>query len=89
VRDLTDQLSVKAVAEPRADYRTKGASGMPKGDLQRLILELEKQMKVAAKDLEFEKAALMRDQIFELRAILADESNLKPWEKVRLLAGEE
>jgi excinuclease ABC subunit B len=46
-------------------------------------------MKEAAKNLEFEKAAVLRDEIFELRAILAEESNLKPWEKVRLLAGEE
>jgi excinuclease ABC subunit B len=54
-----------------------------------VIEELEKQMKQAAKDLEFEKAAVLRDQIYELRSILAEESNLAPWEKVRLLAGEE
>ena len=46
-------------------------------------------MKEAAKNLEFEKAALLRDQVFELRGILAEESNLPPWEKVRLLSGEE
>jgi hypothetical protein len=27
--------------------------------------------------------------MYELRSILAEESNLKPWEKIRLLAGEE
>ena len=54
-----------------------------------LISEMEKQMDIAAKDLEFEKAAVLRDQIFELRGILAEESNLPPWEKVRLLVGEE
>ncbi|MBC7325160.1 MAG: UvrB/UvrC motif-containing protein, partial [Moorella sp. (in: Bacteria)] len=43
----------------------------------------------AAKNLEFEKAAALRDQIFELRALLAEESNLPPWQKARLLAGEE
>ncbi len=89
VRDLTDQLSVKAVAEPKADYRTRGEPGMPKNELQRVIAELEKQMKEAAKNLEFEKAAALRDQMYELRKILAEESNLPPWQKMRLLAGEE
>jgi excinuclease ABC subunit B len=89
VHDLTEQLSVKAVAEPKAEYRTRGASGLPKSDMQRVIAELEKQMKEAAKNLEFEKAAALRDQMYELRAILAEESNAPPWEKIRLLSGEE
>ncbi len=89
VRDLTDQLSVRAVAEPHAEYRVKGAAGLPQPEIRKVIAELEKQMKIAAKDLEFEKAAVLRDQIYELRAILAEESNLPPWEKVRLLSGEE
>jgi excinuclease ABC subunit B len=89
VRDLTDQLSVKAVAEPKAAYHAGGVAGMPKGELQRIIAELEKQMKESAKNLEFEKAAALRDQIYELRAILAEESNLPPWQKVRLLARDE
>jgi excinuclease ABC subunit B len=40
---------------------------MPKEELQRLIRALEKEMKRAAQALEFEKAAALRDQIFELR----------------------
>jgi excinuclease ABC subunit B len=89
VRDLTDQLTVHAVAEPKAEYRARGASGLPKTEMQRLIAELEKQMKEAAQNLEFEKAAVLRDQIFELRGILAEEQNLTPWERVRLLSGDE
>jgi excinuclease ABC subunit B len=88
VRDLTDQLSVKAVAEHKADYKVHGEAGLNKSELQRVIAELEKQMKEAARDLEFEKAAAFRDQIFELRAILAEEKGVKPWEKARMLAGE-
>jgi len=57
--------------------------------LKRVISELENQMKLAAKELEFERAAALRDQIYELRAILAEESNLSPIKKVRLLSGEE
>jgi len=89
VRDLTDQLAVRTVAEPQAEYRVKGAAGLPQSEMKRVINELEKQMKEAARDLEFEKAAVLRDQIYELRSILAEESNLPPWEKVRLLSGEE
>ena len=38
---------------------------------RKLIKELEKQMKTAARDLEFEKAAALRDQVIELRRTLA------------------
>ena len=40
-------------------------------DITRLIVELEKQMKTAARNLDFEKAALLRDRIVELRKELA------------------
>jgi excinuclease ABC subunit B len=89
VRDLTDQLSARAIAEAQAEYHVDGATKLPTSELKRLISELEKQMKEAAKNLEFEKAAILRDQIFELRALLAEESNLPPWKKIHLLAGEE
>jgi excinuclease ABC subunit B len=89
VRDLTDQISVKMVSEPKAEYRVKGVAGLPKNEMQRVVSELEKQMREAARNLEFEKAAVLRDQIYELRSILAEEINVKPWEKIRLLAGEE
>ena len=87
VRDLTDQLSMKAVAESRGEYLVKGRAGLPKSELQKIISELETQMKEAARNLEFEKAAILRDQIFELRGVLAEESNLPPWKKIRLLSG--
>jgi excinuclease ABC subunit B len=89
VRDLTDQMTVQAVAETKAEYRIDGAATLPKPEIKQIIAEMEKQMKIAAQDLEFEKAAVLRDQIFELRTILAEESGLPPWEKVRLLAGED
>jgi excinuclease ABC subunit B len=88
VRDLTDQLTVKAVAGPKAEYATRGASKLTRSELERVISELEKEMKEAARDLEFEKAAALRDQIFELRAIVAEELGTTPWEKARYLAGE-
>jgi excinuclease ABC subunit B len=45
-------------------------------------------MNEAALNLEFEKAAALRDQIYDLREILAEEGDYKPWEKIRILAGE-
>ena len=68
VRDITER--VKAVAETRAEYVTHGE--IPKEDLLRLIKDLEAQMKTAARNLEFEKAALLRDQIVDLRKVAAD-----------------
>jgi excinuclease ABC subunit B len=82
VRDLTDR--VRVVAEERAEYRVPAA--IPKHELARLIKELEKQMKAAAQALEFEKAALLRDQIFDLRRELSDmEEDVPEWERVRKL----
>jgi excinuclease ABC subunit B len=72
VRDLTER--VRKVAEERQVYKTGGSVGelpIPKDELVKLVKEIEKQMKQAAKDLEFEKAAALRDQVIELRRTLA------------------
>jgi len=63
IRDITER--VRAVAETRAPY--VAAAPVTKEDVARLIKELETQMKAAARSLEFEKAALLRDRIIELR----------------------
>ena len=90
IRDLTDSLSIKAVAEMKGEYKTRrGEAATSRNELQRVIAGLEKEMKEAAKNLEFEKAAALRDEMYELKAILADDESLKPWEKLKLLAGEE
>jgi excinuclease ABC subunit B len=62
IKDITER--VKVVAETRAPYVTTPTT---KEDIIRLIKDLETQMKLAAKNLDFEKAALLRDRIFELR----------------------
>ena len=64
IKDITDR--VKAVAESRPSYQVH--RDMPKDDLLRVIKDLESQMKRAAKALEFEKAANLRDEIGRLRA---------------------
>ncbi len=88
IRDLTDQVAMHAVAEPQAEYKSLSPVDLPKDELSRLIKELERQMKKAAEALEFEKAAALRDQIFDFRLALAEKEDLKPWERVRALAGE-
>jgi excinuclease ABC subunit B len=65
VRDITERVKVAAVAEKKGEY----VVGTPasREDMARLVRDLETEMKQAAKALEFEKAALIRDRIVELR----------------------
>jgi excinuclease ABC subunit B len=74
IKDLTDR--VKAMA---GDEEVEGAAketpvsamrALDPARLQKMITELEKEMKSAAQALEFEKAAALRDQIRELRGML-------------------
>ena len=80
IRDITER--VKAVAESRPSYRTR--RDMPKDDLLRVIKDLESQMKLAARALEFEKAALLRDEMVELRKVLA--SGKEPEQDAKLVS---
>jgi len=79
IRDLT--LSLRRVAEPGAEYAV--GLEVPKHEVHRLIQEMEKQMKVAAQNLEFEKAALLRDQILELRRSTEGGEDVPEWERFR------
>jgi excinuclease ABC subunit B len=85
VRDLTDRVRRQAAPDQEAGLTL---AQLPEDELARLIRELEKQMKAAAQDLEFEKAALLRDQIFELRAALSEkeQAEMPAWERERRLA---
>ncbi len=65
LRDVADVEGVNEKAK-----RPLAAGSLPKDELVRLIKELEGQMKRAAKDLEFEKAALLRDEVVELRGLM-------------------
>ena len=69
IRDITER--VKVMAEARAPYEV--ARPVTREELARLIKELESQMKTAARNLEFEKAALFRDRLVELRRSQIDE----------------
>ncbi len=69
VRDLTARVAV--LREQKPEYSVTGI--VPRDELVPLIKDLERQMKDAAKALEFEKAALLRDQIIELRRTLDED----------------
>ena len=90
IYDLTERLTAShATAETSAEYNVgRKASALPKDELKRLIDGLENQMKQAARDLQFEQAAVIRDQIYEMRALLVEQSNLPPWKKAMMLSGE-
>ena len=66
VRDITQ--SIRQAAEPRAAYTVR--KDMPKDELARVVKGLELEMKAAAKELEFEKAALLRDEMTDLKKLL-------------------
>ena len=92
VRDITDDLveeeTEMAVAEESGSYTT--LADLPKHELHNLIKEMETQMKTAAQNLEFEKAAQLRDQIVEMRQIMvlkeADaDGDMPEWERMRKL----
>ncbi len=83
IRDITNR--VRHVAEEQAPYLANGELNIPKDELARLIRDLETQMKQSAKALEFEKAALLRDQVVELRrqlALLQDDDVRKLGERI-------
>ncbi len=88
ISDITERVKQGAIKEEGADYQG-GLEGIPVPELKNIIEELEKQMLVAAENLEFETAAGLRDRIFELRELLALQTDMKPWEKINLLAGNE
>jgi len=89
IHDLTEEFSQKAVGEMRGEYKTREKSAIPRNELKQIIHELEKQMKEAAKNLEFERAAALRDELFDLKSLLAEDESLKPWERIKLMAGDE
>jgi excinuclease ABC subunit B len=90
VRDLTQRLQL-SVAEDKVAYNVGGdgdggrpappLSALPRAERLRIIRDLEKEMHKAAEDLRFEEAAILRDQIVELRRSLQEESDLPAWKK--------
>jgi excinuclease ABC subunit B len=76
IRDINDRL--RAVAEAHGTYATgpgqeRAFTEMAKGQVEKLIGQMEAEMKQAARSLEFERAAALRDEIQEIRLRVLEE----------------
>jgi excinuclease ABC subunit B len=73
VKTLSERIKAMSGADG-ADGKAVSVAlaGIPKDEALRLIKDLESQMRTAAKQLEFEKAAQLRDQIIEIRRSMVE-----------------
>jgi excinuclease ABC subunit B len=78
IRDINDRL--RAVAEGAKAYGDGGAPGrerdlseMARGQVEKLVAQMEAEMRQAARDLEFERAAALRDEVQEIRLRVLEE----------------
>ena len=74
VKTLSERIKAMSGANAEADGKAVSVAlaGIPKEEALRLIKDLESQMRAAAKQLEFEKAAQLRDQIIEIRRAMIE-----------------
>ena len=70
IKKIPDIIRATTAAEEEETYLTKLTKGkkITKSELEKLIKTLEKEMKEAAQALDFERAAELRDMVFELKA---------------------
>jgi excinuclease ABC subunit B len=66
IKGVRDVIEATKVAEEKEKYSSKGNKIT---DMSAYIIDLEKEMRLAAENLEFEKAAKLRDEIKELKTI--------------------
>ena len=66
----TIRKEVRGITDQYREEEKLSVDLVPLEEATRRIKELEKQMQRAAEDLEFEKAAQIRDQIIELRKLV-------------------
>lgn len=69
-KSIRSVIEATHVAEDEESYKGKKANEMTKKELTDYIKKMETEMKQAAKDLQFERAARLRDQIFEYKTKL-------------------
>ena len=71
--NITPQSTSRTLKDKKASTKKTPSrddlKGMPKDELKLLIKDLEAEMKEAANDLDFERAAVLRDQIVALKSI--------------------
>ncbi|QDH20799.1 excinuclease ABC subunit UvrB [Saccharibacillus brassicae] len=69
-KKVRDVIEATKAAETGADFLSgiDGSTKLTKRDREKLVMRLEKEMKESAKNLNFERAAELRDALLELRA---------------------
>lgn len=74
IKTLTERIKAMSGNKDQVDGKSPAVllAGIPKDEALRLIKDLESQMRSAAKQLEFEKAGQLRDQIIELRRSMVE-----------------
>ena len=73
IRDLTDRVRHQTQEDSELDLKP---GEMDPALLDKMIRTLEREMRSAAEEWEFEKAAVLRDQILELRGVLEEKAPL-------------
>ncbi|MEX2547647.1 MAG: helicase-related protein, partial [Chloroflexota bacterium] len=75
IRDINDRL--RAVAEASGAYETAGRarelSAMSREEIVKVVSQMEAEMRAAAKELDFERAAALRDEIQDIRLRVLEE----------------
>lgn len=71
-KQVKELISLTKVAETPEEYKTDRLNTMTRSEMLELTGKVEKEMKQAAKNLEFERAAELRDMLAELRQRVAD-----------------
>lgn len=71
-KDVRELIRATVAAEDEETYETSEISKivkLPKKEREQVIEQMEEEMRVAAKDLDFERATELRDIIFELKGV--------------------
>jgi excinuclease ABC subunit B len=69
-KDIRDLIKASSEADVEEEREVKSIKKMTKDEKKTMIAELEVKMRQAARELDFEQAASLRDVIFELKADL-------------------
>ncbi len=68
IKEIRDLISISKVAEDIESFDATSYEELSKSERKELIAKLEDEMREAAKTLDFETAATLRDTILELKA---------------------
>ena len=77
LKTVRDLISISKEIEQEQMRFDKDPESMSEDEIKKLVVKIEKQMRKAAADLDFETAAELRDKMVELKKQLDDMKNDK------------